>query len=88
VPAALDEHRIVAGESLFPADTGRFRALPAFDAIGSSYAAGVLFTTKEFSANHPAAVRALARICNDAAVYCNADAHLTETMELVSEFTG
>ncbi len=91
VAAAIDQKRIVGGEIGQPAQaedlaTGRFAFFPAYNAIAPEFCVSVFFTTKEFSAKHPDAMRSLVRVLYDAARYTNA--HPEATVKMMADFTG
>lgn len=76
VAGAIDQQRILGGEVGQPVQaeslaTGRFGFLPAYDAIAPEFYVSVFFTTREFSAKHPDALRSLARVLYDAGRYAN-----------------
>jgi NitT/TauT family transport system substrate-binding protein len=90
VPAALDAKRIVAGETSQPvqesAIAAGYRFLPAYDVIAPQFAVAVFYTTKDFSAKHPDALRTFVRVTYDAARAVNGHGDLTAKM--MSEYTG
>jgi len=88
---ALEEHRVIATEASEPTmaaalDTGKFRTIPTYNAIGSVFAVGVWFTNKDFSAKNPEIVRMFARVVATVAPYANT--HHAETAQIMSGFTG
>lgn len=90
VPAALDAKRIVAGETSQPvqesAIVGGYRFIPAYDVIAPQFAVAVFYTTKDFSAKHPDALRAFVRVTYEAARAVNGHSDLTTKM--MSDYTG
>ena len=90
VPAALDAKRIVAGETSQPvqesAIAAGYRLLPAYDVIAPQFAVAVFYTTKDFSAKHPDALRSFVRVTYEAARAVNG--HSEMTTKLMSEYTG
>jgi len=84
VPAALDQGRIVAGETTQPtqgaAVSHGYGYKPIYDAIAPHFAGSVLYSTRDFSTRNPAAMRAFVKATYDAARYCNANATATEQM--------
>jgi NitT/TauT family transport system substrate-binding protein len=91
VPAAVDEGRIGAGEMSMPTlavalATGKYRLVPTYSAISTSFINTVWFTTADYIAKNPAVVRAFVRALHDAAIYTNA--HHAQTAAMMAEFTG
>jgi NitT/TauT family transport system substrate-binding protein len=88
---ALQEQRIDATSLATPAITealtsGKVRALGnAFSAVASRYMQLAWFASRDYSTNHPNAIRSFATAIHDAELYCNT--HHTETVGLVAEFT-
>jgi NitT/TauT family transport system substrate-binding protein len=90
VPPALDTKRIVAGETSEPtqtlARTNGYRYLPAYSAIASRFVAAVYYTTKDFSAKHPEAVRAFMAATYESARIANAKP--ASTVKIMAEYIG
>jgi len=91
VPSALDQGRIVAGETADPvrADaiaTGHYAFLPAYDSIGGSFVGAVLYTTRTYSEAHPDVIRTFCRVYYEAARYTNA--HRDATVKMMADYTG
>jgi NitT/TauT family transport system substrate-binding protein len=88
--AAIETGRVAAADSSYPAlavalEHG-MRLIPAYDGLGDLYVLTAWITTKEFSAAHPAAIRAFNRAYTESATYTNA--HHAETAAMMAEFTG
>jgi NitT/TauT family transport system substrate-binding protein len=77
VTAALDQKRIVAGEvgqpALADALAKGYRLIPAYNAIAARFVLAVYYTTRDFSAKHPDALRAFVRVLYDAGRQLNAN---------------
>lgn len=87
-PGAVAQKRVVAAECGQPLlqsvlDGGTFRLLPAYEAIAPRFLLTTWFTTKDWSAKHPDAARAFARVVARAATYTNA--HHAETVAMMAE---
>lgn len=88
---ALEQHRVVAAETATPTltlaiDTGKFRFIPVYNAIGPAFLVSAWFMSKDFSAKRPEVVRKFTRVVAAAATYANT--HHAETAAIMSEFTG
>ena len=88
---AVDQKRVVAAEVSYPPmqaalDTGKFRMIPVYNALGDSYSFSVWFTTRDFIKKHPDVVKAFQRVTAESARYTNA--HHAETAQMSSEYTG
>jgi NitT/TauT family transport system substrate-binding protein len=88
--AALDLNRVAAAETSVPAlaaavESGKI-LIPAYDTIAKAFLLAAWFTTSDYSAKNPNAVRAFARGFATAAAYTNA--HHAETAAMMAEFTG
>jgi NitT/TauT family transport system substrate-binding protein len=70
VTAALDQKRIAAGEcgqpALANAVASGYKYIPAYDAIAPRFALSVYYTTRDFSAKNPEALRTFVRVLYDA----------------------
>ncbi|HXP92911.1 MAG TPA: ABC transporter substrate-binding protein [Candidatus Binatia bacterium] len=92
VPAALEDKRIDAGTLLQPvlADamaTGKFRSIGSpFDGVGKRFMYAAWFTTADFAAKNPDAVKRFAEVMRKATVYTNA--HPAQTVGIIAAFTG
>ncbi len=90
VPAALDQKRILAGETSQPTQASAiangYRFLAAYDAIALQFAASVLYTTKDYSAKNPGVIRAFMKVTYDSARICNGKPD--STLQMMSDFTG
>jgi NitT/TauT family transport system substrate-binding protein len=91
VPAAVDEGRIAAGEMSMPTlavalATGKYRLVPTYSAISTSFINTVWFTTADYVAKNPAVVKTFVRALHDAAIYTNA--HHAQTAAMMADFTG
>jgi ABC-type nitrate/sulfonate/bicarbonate transport system substrate-binding protein len=91
VPAAVDEGRVIAGEMSMPTmaaalATGKFRLIPAYDAIATSYLNTAWFTTADYAAKNPPIIRTFARVLGESASYTNK--HHRETAAMMADFTG
>ena len=90
VPPALDQQRIIAGETSQPTQAGAmsrgYRFMPIYDAISLHFAGSVLYTTRDFSAKNPSAVRTFMKVTYDSARFCNANP--TATLQMMAEWIG
>jgi NitT/TauT family transport system substrate-binding protein len=90
VPPALDQQRIIAGETTQPtqqlAIAKGYRYVPIFSAVALHFSGAVIFSTKTFSAAHPEAVRTFMKVTYDSARYCNS--HPEATLQMMSDFNG
>jgi NitT/TauT family transport system substrate-binding protein len=89
--AAVDAGRVAAAELTYPPlqaalETGKFRLVPLYDTLASTFAISLWFTTKDFSAKHPEVVRTFVRVVYEAARYTNT--HHDVTAPILAEFTG
>jgi ABC-type nitrate/sulfonate/bicarbonate transport system substrate-binding protein len=66
--------------------TGKYRFVPTYSAISTSFINTVWFTTADYIAKNPVVVKAFARALHDAAIYTNA--HHAQTAAMMAEFTG
>jgi NitT/TauT family transport system substrate-binding protein len=90
-PDAIDQHRIAAGEMVWPQlapalASGRFRAIPEFNAIGTSFLFTVWFTSNTWAKSHPDVVRTFARVVAESATYTND--HPADTAQMMADFTS
>jgi NitT/TauT family transport system substrate-binding protein len=91
IGVAVAEHRIEAAGMQQPwlaqgIEAGQVRVLGLqMDAIGPGFWLSAWFTTTDFAAKHPDAVRAFVRVTLETATYTNA--HHAETAPLVAEFS-
>ncbi len=90
VAPALDQQRIIAGETTQPMqeagiDKG-YRFIPIFSAIALHFSGSVIYTTKSFSAQHSDAVRTFMKVTYDSARICNANP--PATLQMMAEFIG
>lgn len=91
VTAAIDAGRIVAGETAHPTQaaaiaTGRYKLMPAYDAIALRYIGAVYYTTRDFSLGHAAAIKAFVKSFYEAVAATNGHPELTAKM--MSDFSG
>ncbi len=92
IPAALAEGRIDAGSCNEPILTaglaeGKVRILGRnFDAIAPRFLYTAWFTTKEYAAANPAAIKNFTAAVKEAAQYCNT--HHAETIDMIAKFTS
>jgi NitT/TauT family transport system substrate-binding protein len=91
VPAAVDQGRVIAGEMSMPTmaealATGRFRLIPAYDAIATSYLNTAWFTTVDYATKNPVVIKSFARVLGESARYTNQ--HHPETVAMMADFTG
>lgn len=91
IAAAVQAGRVAAGEIGYPQlaaaiESGAFRTVPAFDALGPEYALSAWFTTSDYSAKNPSVVRTFARVNAEMASYCNG--HPAEIIPTLAEWTG
>jgi NitT/TauT family transport system substrate-binding protein len=91
LPAALTQHRVVAGETVTPSmtvalETGDYRFVSINNAIALTFLNSVWFTSKDFSAKNPDVVRTFARVVATTSIYVNA--HHAETAPITAQFTG
>jgi ABC-type nitrate/sulfonate/bicarbonate transport system substrate-binding protein len=89
--AAVEQGRIAGGEASYPTlqaamDTGKFRLLPIYDALGDGYSFSVWFTTRDYIKGHADAVRTFQRVTAQAARFTNA--HHALTAPLLADFSG
>jgi ABC-type nitrate/sulfonate/bicarbonate transport system substrate-binding protein len=89
--AAVDQGRVAGGEASYPPlqaamDTGKFRLLPIYDALGDGYSFSVWFTTQDYIKKHADAVKTFQRVTAQSARYTNA--HHAATAQMLSDFTG
>jgi NitT/TauT family transport system substrate-binding protein len=88
---ALEQHRVVAGETVTPSmtvalETGQFRFVPVNNAIAPIFLQSVWFTTKDYSAKNPDVVRTFARVVLATSAYVNG--HHADTAPITAQFTG
>ena len=91
IAAAVQVGRVAAGEIGYPQlaaalESGAFRTIPAFAALGPEYALSAYFTTADFSAKNSAIVRTFARVNAELAKYCNT--HPADIIPMLAEWTG
>jgi NitT/TauT family transport system substrate-binding protein len=90
VPPALDQGRIIAGETTQPTQGAAvahgYGYRPIYDAIAPRFAGSVLYSTQDFSTKNPAVMRAFVKTTYDAARYCNANPTATE--QLMADWIG
>lgn len=91
VGAALEAHRIDAGEAVNPPlaavmATGKVRMIPTYGAIAPLFLLSAWFTTADWAKSHPDVVKTFARIVAQAAAYTNA--HHAKTAPLIAELSG
>ena len=89
--AAVEQGRIAGGEASYPPlqaamDTGKFRLVPIYDALGDGYSFSVWFTTQDYIKKHADVVKTFQRVTAQSARYTNA--HHAATAQMLSEFTG
>jgi NitT/TauT family transport system substrate-binding protein len=90
--AAIDEHRIVAGVITSPLledvlGGGKVRSFaPILSGVAPHFLFSVYFTTKEWAAAHPDAVKKFASVIVQSAAYTNA--HHTEMNPLIADLVG
>lgn len=89
--AAVEQKRVYASETAQPLlatalANSAIRNLPVYQAIAPRFFLTVWFTTKEWSAKHPDAARAFARVMATSAAYVNA--HHAETAPIMAEASG
>jgi NitT/TauT family transport system substrate-binding protein len=88
---SVEQQRIIAAEIATPTmttalDSGKFRLIPIYNSIASTFLVSTWFTSRQFSTANPDIVRTFARVVADAANYSNG--HHQETASLVAEFTS
>jgi NitT/TauT family transport system substrate-binding protein len=90
VPPALDQNRIVAGETTQPTQGAAvargFGYKPIYDALGPRFAGSVIYSTRDFSTKNPAAMRAFVKTTYESARYCNANPTASE--QIMADFIG
>jgi NitT/TauT family transport system substrate-binding protein len=90
VPPALDQQRILAGETTQPTQEAAiskgYRFVPIFSAIALHFSGSIIYTTKTFSSTHPDAVRTFMKVTYESARICNANP--AGTLQMMSDFTG
>lgn len=91
IPAALEAHRIDAGESEEPIlaqtlSSGKFRLIHTWSSIAPIYVFAVWVTTRDWADKHRAIVKTLVSVLARSAGYTNA--HHAETAPMLSDFSG
>jgi ABC-type nitrate/sulfonate/bicarbonate transport system substrate-binding protein len=91
VGAALEAHRIDAGEAVNPPlaavmATGKVRMIPTYGAIAPQFLLSAWFTTADWAKSHAEVVKTFARVVAQAAAYTNA--HHAETAPLIADLSG
>lgn len=91
IAATVQAGRVAAGEIGYPQlaaalESGAFRTIPAFDALGPQYALSAYFTTVDYSTRNPSIVRTFARVNAQVAAYCNT--HPADVSPVLAEWTG
>jgi NitT/TauT family transport system substrate-binding protein len=89
--AAVEAGRIAGGEASYPTlqaamDTGKFRLLPIYDALGDGYSFSVWFTTHDFINKHADAVKTFQRVTAQAARFTNT--HHAITAPMLADYAG
>ncbi len=89
--AALEQHRIDAGEIVYPGlataiASNNVRLIPQYSALGKTFLFSAWISTTEWANAHREATRAFARILAEASFYTNA--HHAETAAMMADFTG
>jgi ABC-type nitrate/sulfonate/bicarbonate transport system substrate-binding protein len=89
--AAVEQGRVAGGEASYPPlqaamDTGKFRLLPIYDALGDGYSFSVWFTTQDYIKKHADAVRMFQRVTAASARFTNT--HHAATAQMLSDFNG
>lgn len=91
VNAALEQHRIDAGELVYPGlataiESNGVRVIPQYSALGKTFLFSVWISTTDWANAHREAIRSFARILATASAYTNA--HHAETAAMMADFTG
>lgn len=89
--AAVEQGRIAGGEASYPPlqaamDTGKFRLVPIYDALGDGYSFSVWFTTQDYIKQHADVVKTFQRVTAESAHFTNT--HPAATAQMLSDFTG
>jgi len=89
--AAVEQGRIAGGEASYPPlqaamDTGKFRLIPIYDALGDGYSFSVWFTTQDYIKKHADIVKTFQRVTAASARYTNT--HHAQTAQMLSDFNG
>lgn len=88
---AVLEKRVIAAEAATPAmeralETGKFRVIPVYNAVGRRFLISAWFTSGDFSNKHPDVVRTFAQVVASAGAYANG--HHAQTAPAMSQLTG